>query len=130
MKITFSPVIGRHSLEVSVGFDYRGDRFWANWPVQTGEGETVYVQFEPLQILTAVFPRDRRAGEVKVRCHNLDHNHLFVRYTHYGPEFFENANPNSSDIPNGTVAFGGLNKDLFSFSIDTSKIPPCFPFCP
>lgn len=125
IEMTFKPVSGRYDLDLSIGFDYNEIRYWVSPDADHFEEELVIFRFTPLNILDKIFYPPGPDSE-RVWCHMLDHDNLFVRYTHYGPDF-EDTGSDSLDIPGETVKFGALYEDSFSFPIDLVQI--CPPLC-
>lgn len=122
-EITFEPVINRYDLELSVGFDYEKVRFWVTPDVSHQEGKLLRYRFIPINLINEVFSGP---DSEPIKCNQLDDDVLFVKYTHYGPDF-NSAGSDTLDIPTETVTFGALYEDSFSFRVDTSDV--CPPIC-
>lgn len=120
IEIIFEPIFSPNDLEISVGFDYENVRYWSNPDPRHFEDEKVTYYFAPINILSDVFsPPDSEP----IECYQLDNEFLYVKYTHYGPDFGE-VNYEEINAPEGTIDFGAYYEDSFSFPIDTTKEPP------
>lgn len=130
IRITFDPVASAGQLDPELGFNYGGTRRWTPTfrPQTTGVAPgQVFLQFTPKQLLDAVFKPDSPFGGKEVWCHELDSEDLYVRYTHFGPDFSEDSSSDSLNVPGGIGQFGGFYEDSFEFEIDTANV--CAPFC-
>ncbi len=135
--VTFNPVEDRNDLGLSAGFNFKGKLHWVSLreDIATGPGDidksekTEIFSFTPKSILdlftgnTGLFS----SGAEELWCHQLDNDQFYIRYTHYGPDFFDNTTSDSLQIPGGTGRFGALYNDTLNFKIDTTNI--CKPNC-
>lgn len=121
IRLSFDPVTTHLNLRVSIGVDYSNERHWFNPVMQRGDGEELFVERTPQQMLYRIFEPEVY-GEVK--CHELDSEVFHVKYTHLGPGWYENdeATDDIYTIQNGVGRFGGLYRDSLSFSVDTTNI--------
>lgn len=125
VEISFEPVNHRYDLELSVGFDYDNVRYWVNPDVSHSEDELVIYRFAPINILDAIFSGG--PDSEPIRCYQLDNERLFIKYTHYGPDFDSTGSERPDDVSDETIKFGALYEDSFDFTIDTSNV--CPPIC-
>ncbi len=140
IDVTFSPVADRNTLRLSFGFNYKGQRWWVNPRANVlgsisdftdGVGRQVY-SFTPKTIIDLYPPGEGNNpfdGDdgITLWCHELDNDQFYIRYTHYGPGFFESSTSDSLEIPGGTGRLGALYKDTLNFQIDTVNV--CKPNC-
>lgn len=129
IEISFVPVRSRNALRLEVGFRYNNKLFWTrqNQNIITFD-QKIILSFTPSGLLEDFFSgnEDTSQGET-ITCKELDTDKLFVRYTHFGPDLFDNNLSDTLNIPGGAGRFGVFYKDSFSFPIDTS--PSCPPSC-
>lgn len=133
IELILEPVHDRNDISLEIGFTLNDHRFWVRMQPDipgmqndNSEDDLFYLLFAPIDILDEVFNPPFGGGERRW-CHELDTDQLYVRYTHFGPDFFDETASDSAgvvDIPGGTERFGGLYNDSFSITIDTSKICP------
>lgn len=137
IQVSFNPVEDRNNLSLSVGFNYKGELRWippreniVTGPDDVDNSEkTEIFSFTPKSILdlftgnTGLFSSDAE----ELWCHQLDNDQFYIRYTHYGSDFFENTTSDSIQIPGGTGRLGALYNDTLNFKIDTTNI--CKPNC-
>jgi hypothetical protein len=122
VEITFEPVHHPNDLELSVGFNYDDARFWANPKATSFRDKLLTYRFAPIDILNEIFLPPGPDSE-PIRCFQLDNENLFIEYTHFGPDF-EDIDFDSLNAPEGTIEFGALYEDSFSFPIDTVRVCP------
>lgn len=123
INVSFQPIKKKLDLDIEIGFVYDGQRYWVPFnQISSNPNETMSVSFEPIDILGAVF--DTPQQQQTVWCWELDSKQFYVRYVHYGPDYFEDKT-NSSDL---IGEFGVFYQEQFSFPIDTVRI--CPPDCP
>lgn len=137
IKVTFSPVEERINLSLNIGFNYNGARQWVYLRENLAAGpgnidndqKTEIYSFSPKDILDLFTGYDAvfNQGAEEIWCHELDDDRFYVRYTHYGPDFFENTTSYSLQIPGGTGRLVSLYKDTLNFRIDTANV--CKPKC-
>lgn len=132
IRLTFDPLLDRNDIALIFGFRYENQLRWvvprAGVLGEPGdffddETETEIFSFTPKAILD-IYPTSE---DDELWCHELDSDILYVRYTHYGPDFFNNSTSDSLNVPNSTGRLGALYRDTLSFQIDTSNV--CKPFC-
>lgn len=113
-----------------------GTTFWvkSNRFLTETNGPGVTATFTPWKITQQVFgiveydpPYIPVMEADTVFCHQLDSDRLKVRYTHYGPDLWENTISDTFHIPEGSGRLGAFYKDNFSFRIDTTKLCPPYP---
>ena len=140
INVTFTPVADRNLLRLSFGFNYEGQRWWVNPRANVlgnpddfaGDGDTQAYSFTPKTIIDLYPPGegnnpfDNDDG-IELWCHQLDNGEFYIRYTHYGPDFFDSFTSDSLQIPGGTGRLGALYKDTLNFQIDTVNV--CKPNC-
>lgn len=121
VRLSFDPIESNLNLRVSIGVDYMNDRHWFNPVMQRGDGEELFVERTPQQMLNRLFEPEI-FGEVN--CHELDSEVFHVEYTHLGPGWYDDDEAADAihTIQNGTGRFGGLYRDSLTFSIDTTNI--------
>lgn len=128
IRMAFRPVESHTNLSVEIGIEYNNKRFWATGTTHEGDepGETLVSMSPITQIFTPQIVIDNALEglDLEVECYMLDTVRLYVRYTHYGPDFFEKIESDSLDIPGGIGRFGALYRDSFSFVIDTTRVDP------
>lgn len=121
VNIDFEPVRSKNSLWVEVGFQYNQNLFWVRINTLLVETDnTVNASFTPFMLINEAF-------DERILCEDLSDDTFEVRYTHYGPDLFENTISDTLDVPGGAGRFGAFYKDSFSFPIDTVSL--CPPLC-
>jgi hypothetical protein len=118
------------SIDIDVGVQFAGERSWL--PFCDGcspkSGSTFTFSFTPLEVLDGIFKQNRQyPNRHPVWCHNLDTDEMYVRYEHYGPDFYGDTPSDSLTVPGGLGRFGGYYDASFSFEIDTTNL--CAPNC-
>jgi len=129
IRLTFEPVAAPENIDPVLGVEFGGDRRWTPAFGLRSAGSNanlVFLEFTPKQILNAIFKPVSLNGR-EVWCHQLDTDKLYVRYTHYGPDFYGDTPSDSLNVPGGIGRFGGYYKDSFSIRIDTANV--CAPDC-
>jgi hypothetical protein len=136
VDISFDPAEGVNALDLEVGFHYDSEIFWArsNKFLKDQDGQVVAI-FTPKNILDEVFGGVNPSIPIEganLYCHQLDHGTFHIRYTHFGPDLFENTISDTLKIPGGAGRFGALYRDSFTFEVDTTKLCPPLPLdeCP
>jgi hypothetical protein len=132
IELSIQPVGDREELNIEVGFETGDRRYWANISLEEDEQspERLYARFTPKRILNRVF-NPNSPNEGGVCCFQLSSKFLYVRYTHYGPDFLKGTTDTVA-IESGTGRFGSYYDRSFSFPIDTTSIyppPPPLPSC-
>lgn len=126
IELNIEPVSESDQLELSIGFEMGGNTYWTIMTPNRDENspETVSISFSPKDILNRQF--DPMFGGRC--CFQLSSTELYVRYNHYGSDFFGGGSADTLTIPGGIGTFGGMYDRTFSFEIDTSQVldpPPC-----
>jgi hypothetical protein len=109
VTFTLEPIIEGSLILIWGGFDYNGKRFWKRIKDNSvgNDNGTYFVRlFRPGSLL----PGD-------VNCDDLDTDNFYIKYTHYGPNFFGDVSQ-SLQITGGAGQFGGLYRDTLSFKIE------------
>lgn len=118
IEMRFQPVAPEDELNLSIGFDLRGERYWAFPVPERVEDNTLVFRFTPKDILDRVFNPFTGDG---VCCFQLSNSKFYVKYTHFGPNYLKGTTDTLA-IPGGTGRFGGLYDRSYSFPIDTAQI--------
>jgi len=122
LTITFSKIIG--SVDVAVGVEYEGEYEYFEWRRSPDSSETtvtIYTKPEFI-ILRALGPSVANQEGSRIRCHDLSDDDVRVKYTVYGPDFFEGVHGEQLDLPDKLGRFGGFYRDQFEFKIDTTDV--------
>lgn len=123
VTVRFEPLTSGQ-IRPEFGIEWLGQIFWTSFRSSPGfESSTD----EALEISFDL--RDLIEGAIDSRkwCHELPDNNVYVRFTHFGPGFFEDTISDTLRIPGGAGNFGAYYERSHSFEIDTSNV--CFPFC-
>ena len=131
VELSLQPVGEREELRVEVGFEADNKLFWTSISLEEDEQspDRLYARFSPKQILNRVY-NPNSPNENGLCCFQLTSKFLYVRYTHFGPDFLEGTTDTVA-IESGTGTFGAHYDRSFSFPIDTTNIyspdtiPPC-----
>lgn len=131
--LSFEPVLSEFDIIVDFGFHYNTETYWvrANEFLHESENKAT-ISVTPFRILEDVFgvgipPQNWQYNEGEIFCHELDDDIFEVRYTHYGPDLFDNTISDTLQIPGGAGRFGALYRDYFTFEIDTTRLCPPLP---
>ena len=130
IKIDIEPIkLG--NIQAEIGFQWLGSIRWVsyspqhlpdNLPKQSqSENRTFEIRITPLSVIIQALEEERW-------CHELDSDLFYYRFTHYGPDFFEDTISDKLDIPGGSGSFGAFYNKQGMFNIDTSNV--CIPYCP
>ena len=130
IEISLQPVGEREELKVEIGFEADGRLYWINLKLQEDEQSPgrLSTRIAPQQILNRVF-NSRLEDITGLCCFQLTSKFLYVRYTHYGPDFLEGTTDTVA-IESGTGTFGAHYDRSFSFPIDTVRVYPPGPLSP
>lgn len=114
VRISFFPIENRNALVLDAGFELDGELIWqpVTYDFTSPSGVSVF-DFSPEELIAD-------AG-YDIPCSRLDSDLIHVRYTHYSTDFFERINTDSLDIPGGAGRFGALEREQFTFTIDTGS---------
>ena len=128
IELSLQPVAEQEEMTVEVGFEADNKRYWTSISLEEDEQspDRLYAQFSPKQILNRVF-NPNSPNETGICCFQLSSEYLYIRYTHYGPDF-QQGTIDSVAIESGTGTFGGYYERTLPVSIDTSRVrdsPSC-----
>lgn len=111
-------------IEAELGFRWLGQILWLSVsPGIIGPGESperYRLRLTPRELITERLDTSRW-------CHQLPEDLLYLRYTHFGPDFSEATISDTLNIPGGAGNLGAYYNDVVSFTIDTTNV--CEPFC-
>ncbi|HEX6982923.1 MAG TPA: hypothetical protein VF181_09190 [Balneolaceae bacterium] len=115
IKVTFIPVKDRKLIRSFVGFSYKKRMYWVSWPeARDADTKFTYLYFRPQTVLERT--------PFSIACGDLDTDSLYIKYYHYGPDYFDDTVDDTLRVPGGAGEFGGLYQKIVSFHIDTSHI--------
>ncbi len=130
VEIDIGPILSGN-IQAEIGFRWLGRIHWVSYtpqnvpidfPKQTEMDErTLEIRVTPLSVMTQALDEPRW-------CHELESELFYYRYTHYGPDFFDETISDTLDIPGGSGNLGAFYDQQGTFRIDTAKV--CQPFCP
>lgn len=113
LTLTFKPVRSKFSLDVEIGFHYKGKIVWARSDQLLEESdETVRAFFTPLSVAYIAL------GNYNFQCKEFGSKNFYVRYTHYGPDLFDDTFSDTLHIPGGAGRFGALYRETFPFHVN------------
>ena len=111
-------------IEADVGFEWRDKVLWLPVAPEFGTvgepDERKVLEFRLLDLL------EERLGQPRW-CHEMSDNQLYVRFTHFGPDFSERVQSDFPDLPGAAGNLGAYYKKENAFTIDTTNI--CKPNC-
>lgn len=124
VELVFDNVPDPSNLSVSVGFRLQNTLFQYRYSPEEGENpDEVTVEFSPKTVINNSLEEG-----INVWCHNLSSDSLYVNFTHYSPNFFENIDADAVDVPGGASRFGAMYDKAVRFPLDTVNV--CNPTCP
>lgn len=125
VELIFENVPDPSNLNVSVGFQLQNTLFQHRYfPEEGGDPDEVTVEFTPKTVINNSLEEEG----IDVWCHNLSSDSLYVNFTHYSPNFFENIAADTVDVPGGASRFGAMYDKAVRFPLDTVNV--CTPICP
>ncbi len=123
VTVRFEPLTSGE-IRPEFGIEWLGQIFWTSFrsgpALKSKPEEALEIRFTPRELIES-------ALDLRKWCHELPGNTVYVRFTHFGPDFFEDTVSDTLRIPGGAGNFGAYYEDSHSFRIDTSNV--CFPFC-
>lgn len=112
VTISFNPVNRSQDLEFLIGFDFGSaiGRVFKKYELSQEANKRLVIQKSPLEVINEIIPRRD--------CSSIVINKVFVKYTHYGPDFFENTF--GDEILGEAGQFGGGYDRSFEIPIDST----------
>lgn len=136
IRLTFAPIDDPEDLDVEIGFDYDGRRYWTRLPfVDRGSDDRITTSFVPLSVLDRAFGACQPPSNLPrtVWCDDLDSETFYLRFTHFGTRSGGTSDADI-DVPGGAGNLVGVQQEQTSFPIsdalcasgcgDTCQIPP------
>lgn len=139
-RITRIPA--RNDLDITIGFELGGIPFDTRLFLSPGEEagalisppqQTIQEIVDDIAVRNNLYqnppgPPPPPFPQPPYECEDLSDDKLFIHYTHYSPDFFEQNESDSTDVAGGAGRFGAFYRDSLTITIDTVRA--CAPNCP
>ncbi|HEX6982924.1 MAG TPA: hypothetical protein VF181_09195 [Balneolaceae bacterium] len=115
IRTSFVPVLDRIYVHAFLGFSFKNQMYWITIPeVIDAEEEFVYLSFAVQSVLDQVFRKN------PIECYEMDTDSLYIKYYHFGPDYFDDTVDDTLLIPGGAGEFKGLYMRIVPFHVDTT----------
>lgn len=124
VELSYHNVGSPRHMSVEFGIQFREDVYWVDIPITEGDStREAQFRFELKELIdNALYKHGYNAW-----CHHLSDDSLYVRYDHFGPDFYARTETDTVSLPGGTGRFGAMYHEYYRLPIDTTNV--CYPYC-